>query len=313
MIDVDQLKVRVSEFFKKHKIKILIGVVVVILLLLINSLLKMRQSNEPITTRNPFATIMNPAEKFPSKIYIESEALIVNFANHASKGEYEAAYNKLSDECKNEMFGSLTEFTKYAKANFPPKARYEIIPYSKVGTTYIYQVKVFEDFLSTGLTYSDYSYIDLKMAINENVVGEKLLSVGGYIGKFPVNSVFENDYIRIEITQRKSYYSEEIYEVTVTNRTENDIVLRDFKAEVPEVQLSTGGDARQELSQTVNMLLSGYERKLYSLSFARFFDESTTPSSIVFSTIRVVKKGKTENYKESDILAKFSIPVAIVD
>ena len=313
MKELDNLKIIVSEFLNKNKLKIFVATVIILIILLFNYFLRMYKSDEPITTKNSFAMVMNPETKVPSKVFIESEALIVNFANKSSEGNYEAAYNMLSPDCQADVFGTLNEFKEYAKANFPKDSRYEIIPYSKVGTTYIYQVKVFEDFLATGLTYSNYSYIDLKMAINETITGEKLLSVAGYIGKFPLNSVFENDYIRVELTQRTSFYNEETYSVIVTNRTENDIILKDYSLETPEVQLSTGGDARPEISHTDKIIISSHQTLKFNMSFARFYDENSLPGSIVFSAIRVVKKGKITNYKSNDILAKFSIAVPIVD
>lgn len=312
MIESKQIKVKLSEFFNKNKLKILIVVVIIICLLLVNYFLRMYKKDEPITTKEPFATIMNPQEKFPSKMYIESEALIISFANKASNGDYDAAYNLLSNDCKREVFPIKENFIQYAKINFPKNSRYEVIPYSKVGTTYIYQVKVFEDFLATGLTYSNYSYIDLKMAINENIKGEKTLSIAGYMGQFPINSVFENDYVKIEIVHKNSFYTKETYSLKITNRTENEIIIRDFSTNNSEIQLSTGGDARPEISKDTQIYLSPFEEKGINFTFSRFFDETSIPNSIVFSNIRVVKKGKTVKYNENDILAKFSIAVDIV-
>lgn len=311
-MDSKQIKTQISEFFNKNKLKILIGVVVLLIIITLNYFLRINKKNEPITTRNPFATIMEPKESFPTKLYIESEALIINFANKASKGDYEGAYDYLSTDCKSNIFPTLDEFKKYAEVNFPENSRYEVIPYSKVGTIYIYQVKVFEDFLSTGLTYSDYSYIDLKMAINEDIKGEKTLSIGGYMGTFPVNSVFENDYIKIEILQKKAFYTEEIYIVKITNRTENEIILRDFTNNSTEIQLSIPGDVRDEISKTEPIILSSYETKTILLNFPKFFDEISLSNSIVFSAIRVIKPGKTKRYNLDDILAKFSVEVEIV-
>lgn len=312
MIDVKEIKAKVIDFFSKNKLKIFIGTVVVIFILLLNYFLRIYKTNEPITTKEPFAPVMTPNDKFPSKVYIESEALILNFANKASNGDYDAAYEYLSDDCKLDVFSVKEEFIKYVKTNFPKGSRFEVIPYSKVGTTYIYQVKVFEDFLATGLTYSDYSYIDLKIAVNEDVKGEKKLSVAGYMGRFPLNSIFENDYIRIELLERKSFYTEELYFLKVINRTENDIVLQDFLVGAPEIQLSLGGDVRKEIGNTDKIILSAYEEKELKLHFVRFFDEESIPGSIVFSAVRVIKPKKANRYKESDILAKFSIPVEVV-
>lgn len=313
MIEVAKIRESIVRFFQKNKLKIFIVIVILIIILLINYLLGVYEKEEPITTRNPFAMIMQPESKVPSKLFIESEALIVNFANKSSQGNYKEAYDMLSLDCKTDVFGTVEEFTEYAKTNFPKNSRYEIIPYSKVGTTYVYQVKVFEDFLATGLTYSDYSYIDLKMAINESITGEKMLSVAGYIGKFPTNSIFENDYIRIELNQKTSFYTEERYSVIVTNRTENEIVLKDYSLGVPEIQLSVGGDVRQEINHSDKIVISGHQTIKFTLAFSRFFDEKSMSGPLVFSAIRVVKKGKTSNYSSKDVVAKFSVEVPIVD
>lgn len=313
MIEFNQIKIKISEFFNKYKLQIFVVSLAVIFIFALNYFLSISKKEEIITTKDPFAFIMEPSAKVPTKLYIESENLIANFATKASNGEYEAAYEMLSNDCKNDVFGSLSEFIKYVKTNFPKNSRFEINPYSKVNSTYVYQVKVFEDFLSTGLTYSDYSYIDLKMAINENNEGEKLLSVAGYMGNFPINSVFENDYIKVEVTGKKSFYTEEIYYLTITNRTENDIILRDFSNAVSEIQLNVAGDSRDENSVIEKLLLLSYESKSVSLTFPKFFDETSKANAIGFSSIRVVKKDKTENYTEDDMIAKFSINVDVSD
>lgn len=309
---MDNFKVIVSEFFKKHKLKIFIIIVIVIFLLLLNKFLSMYRSNQPITTKEPFALVMEPEKKIPAKLFIESESFITKFAKSCSEGKYEEAYEVLSEDCKNIVFGDVKEFIKYAKTNFPKDSRYEVIPYSRVGSTYIYQVKVFEDFLATGLTYSNYSYIDLKMAINEDKEGKKYLSVAGFMGRFDLDSVFENDYIKVEILEKTSFYNEETYNVKITNRTENDIVIKDNKNKADEILLNVGGDSRVDIALQSNLILKAFATRNVSLTFTKFFDEQSPGSSIVFSAIRVVKKGKALNYKNNDILARFSIATDIV-
>ncbi len=313
MIEIDNIKIKINEFFNKYKLQIFIVSIVIVFLLLFNYLLTLYDRDEVITTRDPFAYVMAPREKVPAKLHIETDALISKFANEAIEGNYRSAYDILSDDCKRDVFGSLSEFTRYAEINFPGGSRYDIIPYSKVGNTYVYQVKVYENFLSTGLTYSDYNYIDLKMAVNHGPKGEKLLSVAGYMGKFLLNSVFENDYIRIEIKQRKSFYSEELYYLSIMNRSEHDIILKDFSITNPEIQLSVSGDMREEMENIEKVIIPAFGSKELELGFAKFFDENSIANSIVFSAIRVVPKGMIENYKEDDVIAKFSVEVDIVE
>ena len=73
------------------------------------------------------------------------------------------AYETLSDDIKRE--------------------KYDIQPYAKTGNDYIYQVKVFDDILETGLTNDIFSFTDTKMVI-KNKDGKIGLNIRGYIGKF---------------------------------------------------------------------------------------------------------------------------------
>ena len=305
-------KVQFSEFIKKYGTRIFIVTVVVIIILLINYLLKFNKKTEPKTTKEPFAVVMKPGEKFPSKIVLESRNIINDFGDKCIEGNYEEAYNLLSVDCQSTVFGGVEEFKKYAKTNFPKGSRYEVIPYSKVGTTYIYQVKVYEDFLATGATNNGVSYIDLKMAINEDIKGNKLLSVAGFMAKIGMDSVFENDYIKVELKNRTSFYAEESYDVVFTNRTENEIVIRDFQAGDGEIVLDLGGDLRKELKHVDPIILKPFESKTTTLVFARFFDESTIPNAIIFPKVRIVREGKAKNYRNDDILASFSVSASIV-
>lgn len=308
----NKFKIQFSEFMKKYAIRILIAAVVIVILLLINYLLKFNKTAEPITSKEPFAVVMKPGEKFPSKVVLESRNLINDFGDKCVEGNYEEAYNLLSVDCQSTVFGGIEEFKKYAKTNFPKGSRYEVIPYSKVGTTYIYQVKVYEDFLATGATNNGVSYIDLKMAINEDRSGKKLLSVAGFMAKIGIDSVFENDYIKVELKDRTSFYAEESYTTVFTNRTENEIIIRDFKAGDGEIVLDLGGDLRKELKNIEPIILKPFESKTIVLAFSRFFDESTIPNAITFPKVRIIKDGKAGNYTNSDILANFSLSVSVV-
>ena len=76
---------------------------------------------------------------------------------------------------KKKRFGYIIELYKGKK--------YDIQPYAKTGNDYIYQVKVFDNILETGLTNDIFSFTDTKMVI-KNKNGKIGLNIRGYIGKF---------------------------------------------------------------------------------------------------------------------------------
>lgn len=146
---------------------------------------------------------------------------IEEFVKYCNEQNTEAAYNLLTDSCKEEFYPSIDSFiTYYYEPLFKNGQRTYSIQ-NWIEDTYI--VKFTEDLLATGKSGSDSTYQDYITI--ENVDGEKKLNINKYIGKEEINETKEQDDIQITVISRNKYMDYETYEIKVTNNTEGTILL----------------------------------------------------------------------------------------
>ena len=70
--------------------------------------------------------------------------------------------------------------------------------YSNSGGYYIYNIKIIDDIITTGLTNQEYAYYEEKLTIKQN--GDKLqLCVNNYIQNTEPKKVAEDDNVKINL------------------------------------------------------------------------------------------------------------------
>ena len=282
-------RLKIRDFFRRNKSKIVIVLVVWFVIFVINLILKnMKSPQVPFTNYSPHTAIMDNS-KVPDKQVKQIEEMIDKYIGYCNNKEYENAYNMLSGECKNALYSNLDDYKKYIDRTFNEKKLYAIQNYSNVDNTYIYKVDIFEDILSTGLTGKDgFSIYSEKFAIkNDN--GNLSLSITDFLNKRDNYQVYEDNYIKVEVVDVTQTYEEQVYTVKLSNRTEYPIVLAD-NTEKYEILLEIDNDQRniQDLPDR-GIYLNPYEVKQLEFKFVKFFDEKSNAKSIIFNAVRVLK------------------------
>ena len=290
------LRIKIIKFFKKYKKLIFLLLVIYIIIFLINKYLgSIQEIKVPITTYEPHVSIMDSTSSVPSKLQEPIEEILENFITYCNNKDYENAYNLLSDECKKAVYPDVNSFKNYVDIHFKTKKLYSIQDYSNVDKLYIYQVKLYDDFLATGLTDSEFKYYDEKITIVTDENNDLKLLVGKFIEKKDIKNVAEDDYLKIDIRTKLVNYDSETYHVRITNRSEYTIVLADNNAGVEEIVISLGLEYRsRDDSQIEKVILQPGESKEYDFTFTKFYDDGDTSQYMIFNAIRVM-----ENYTGS--------------
>lgn len=221
-------RLKIRNFFKKYKRVIFIVAIVWLIIIAINYLLGHKKEEITLnTTYNPHEVLLTSETDVPEKLKTPIEDTIDDYVNKCNNKDYSGAFELLTADCKTHVFGdSLDNFTTYASSIFTNKKRYSIQNYSNYGQAYIYNIKLIDDIITTGLTNQSYAYYEEKMAIKEEN-GQIKLNVNDYMGYSELKRVAEDDYLKIRIESKEEFYSMEIYSIKITNKTDNKVVLYD--------------------------------------------------------------------------------------
>lgn len=283
-----KLRLKVRNFFKKYKNKIFIVLVIWIIILAINYLLGHQKQKVVLnTTYAPHNVVLLSDSEVPENLQNPIEDLIDDYVNKCNKKDYKAAYELLTEECKTHAFNnSLEKFTKYIDSIFAQEKRYSIQNYSNISEQYIYNLKLLNDIITTGLTNESYAYYEEKIAIKKEN-GQLKLSVNDYMGSKELKNVAEDDYLKIRIESKEQYYDHEIYTVKATNKSDKKAIIFDGLAG-EEIYLVSETDRRALLNADTSLVLIPGETKTAKLTFSKYYDETIPADQIIFNKIRLL-------------------------
>lgn len=313
------IRLKLRHWFRKYKSVIFLAVVIWVIIFIINRFLISYDSVEiPSTTRQPNVTVMDSSDKAPSVVQETAEKMIEEYVGYCNEGNYQKAFNMLSEDCQRYAFyNDIEEFAKYVLVKLPNPREYSIQDYSNYGKYYVYEVKYIDDILSTGLTNQVYSYSTEKIVFTKNSKGGYDMATGNFISHDDINTVAENEYVKIDIKERTTKYSLETYVVKFTNRTDSTVVIQD-NIENGEVNLVLSGEYRALDNPDNTIILEPNGEKTATLAFTKFADDGDDSVGILFSSIRVIEDYKgvngTEDERKAEIdnaLAKFSMQVPV--
>lgn len=285
-------RLKIRNFFKKYKRVIFIVLIVWLVIIAINFFLGRRSETSVLnTTYNPHEVVLTSDTEVPEKLQTPIEDTIDDYINKCNNKDYSGAFELLTTDCKTHVFGdSLDNFTTYASSVFPNKKRYSIQNYSNFGQAYIYNVKLIDNIIATGLTNQSYAYYEEKFAVKEED-GKIKLNVNDYMGFNDLKKVAEDDYLKIRVENKEEFYSFEIYSVKITNKTDKKVVLYDGIVG-NELSLISGQDERNPINVKDTITLEPGETRTFEITFNKYYDESTKASEIAFNKIRIM----TEQY-----------------
>lgn len=314
-------RLKLLHFFRKNKKIIFIVICVWAIVFFINLLLKNYEPKPQLqTTYEPHTSVLDNSKTVSKNVSNLIEDKIEEYVGYCNNAEWQKAYNMLSDACKEYSFNhDIQEFMKYVYTKMPTPKKYAIQDYSNDGNTYIYQIKYTDDFLATGLTNTTYQYTEEKMIFKRQKDGSLEMAVGNFVDFADIKNISENNYVKIDVKSVVKYYSVEVYNIKITNRTENTIVIADGQEE-NEVMLNLkSSETRSMDKKEAGIVLEPQESRTLGISFPKFYDNEDDAQSITFGAIRVMEKySGTEDVSDEVIqaeiqnaVAKFSVNIPV--
>lgn len=283
-----EFKRKAIDFFKKHGRKIIIVLAVWIVILIINYFVgKMDEKNFEIDTNyKPHESVMGNGD-VPEKLRDSISELIGEFVDNCNNKNYEAAYNLLSEECRNNIYPDIEDFKLYVNYVFPNYKIYNIQNFSNKDNTYIYTVTILDDILATGFNNEDeMEYYEEKYVITNNN-GELKLSIREYIGSENLTYMYEDDYMKIKIESVDKKYDSVTYNFSIANKSDKTIVYSDYTADY-EIALDTSEGTKRRADAVLEpVIVEEGETRTYSAKYTIFFDEDTEINGLIFDYIRI--------------------------
>jgi len=309
-------RLKIRRFWRKNKKIIIFVIVVLILIITINRILiSMKKQDSPTTTYTPHVSVLDSSSEVPKKIASSFEEFIDKYVEYCNKKDYVSAYNLISEDCKKNYFNNdYNSYVEYVKNKFDQPKRYAIQDYSNYDGKYIYNVKIFNDFLATGLTNETYMYQEEKMIASYDENKNIVFSVGNFIKSEDLQYMASNEYLKAEVTKAIYKYSFVIYTLKLTNRSDYTIVVQDNNADTTEVMINVAGEYRG-LEDNMNIVLQPGETKIVNLTFSKFYDTDTVVQSLIFDAVRVMEyyTGNPDTAEEEVANAKdkFSMSISL--
>lgn len=294
---------KLIRLFNQNIGKIITGVLAVSFILLVINVLNNVEKENNEKARNNIENKLTSSSKNNTKNYDKESTslisgekvsdqyqgtfakLIDNFLKFCTEGNYEKAYNMLSDECKNELYPSSNNFTdKYCKNKFVGNRKYSFQSWT-AKEPYIYKIKIFEDMLATGKANTE--YIEDYYTIVEQD-GEYKLNISSFIGNANKNIETTNNGIKIKIKNIKVYLNYLIYNLQVENNTEHIVCLDRRKATNETYLVDKSGASYMALlheNTHEDLVVEPNEKKDIEIKFSCVYQENTNILGLVFSKV----------------------------
>lgn len=240
------MNIRVTEWYIKHKNKIMFAVIAIIIIILVNLIIRyMIKKEEPYENTDSIGSTIeisgnNEQNKYNSVVLTTEESIITGestnqyqvsmvdtinkFVEYCNKGQINEAYDLLSDDCKTEMYPTREDFvTSYYNNVFAGKQK---IASLENWNENIYKVEYNDDFLSTGQYNEDNTMQDFIRIIADKDNNYKL-NINSYIGRENVNRSYESQELLIKVIAENVFMDYEEFTYEITNNTLNTILLDD--------------------------------------------------------------------------------------
>ena len=155
----------------------------------------------------------------------KEENLLGSFVDYCNQRNFEAAYNLLTDECKENVYPTLDSFVnEYCNFIFQSQREYNMQSWVNNGDYKTYRVRYTENYLDTGEYNNSEKYEDYVTIVTDED-GNKKLSINGYIGQIENNVTTKLDEIEATVPKIDVYKEYIVVYLYVKNKTDKQIQL----------------------------------------------------------------------------------------
>ena len=304
-------------YWNHNRKKIIIVIAIIAFIFILIRILDGYYKNKSINSSSPVIDMTKPiqsvitGQKVDEKVTDKNMNCIDQFINYENNKEYEKAYSLLTDDCKEEYSNDVNTFiNNYCTKIFATKKTYNLELWFNSGDAYTYKIKMYEEnMLATGEGNLDKNIEDYITIVKGK--DEDKISRNGFIRKSNINKSNEVNNIEVLIRSKKVYKDYETYNITIRNKTSNDILIGDRKnnkdiylVDKDNIQYSA---FLNELSTDSLLLKSGYEKNI-SINFNKIYDQNKIISEIKFKNI-ILDSEKYLNNKNNEKIDTLEIGV----
>ena len=290
---------RLLHLYNQNRLKVWIIIFAIILgwlmLKVVNNAIKEKRLSEQNIQQETTSNVVsyyNESESIISEGRISSKYsedlgnIITQFFTYCIEHQPEYAYTMLTDDIKKELYPTLDVFIElYYKNKFDGDKQFSFQSWTTADKLYIYQVKIYDNMLSTGKTNDN--YIEDFVVVIPDEGGYKI-SVNGYLGETAINKISENDILTIEVATVDRYMDYEIYILRIKNKI-NERVLLDTRRNTNTcyIQDSLGNrfEALLYENNDEDLILNANESKTIKIKFNDSYRENMELDKIVFEDI----------------------------
>lgn len=243
----------------------------------------------------PNKTILSD-EYVEEKSSNKNEEIIDKFIKYCMNGEIQSAYEMLTDDCKDSLYQTIEIFNDYCKNIYDKKSNYNIQSWSTDANRYTYKVRYTADMLSTGTV--DTNVMEEYITIEEKN-GQAKLNISSYIGRDTIEKETTSKDITYKIDYVDSYIDKEIYTLSVTNKTQNTVLLDTLKNS-NNIKLIGSNEKSgyqayiNELTRT-DVTIPSENTKKVKITFGKDYNPERQAKHLVISQIVLNKEKYYEN------------------
>lgn len=281
----------INQNWKKIGLVIVIIAFAIILIQLLNYIAKQpkkedNQSEKLDSIYNPSETIIKGSD-IGEKQELVNEDIINKFVSYCNAKDPNAAYNLLSQNCKQNLYPSLDSFINtYYNIVFKEQMMISMQSWINSNSNYTYKVRILKDPMATG-NYDDTGvYEDYMTIVKEN--DEQKLNINNYIKRDEIKKEAENNGIKIKVNSIDQYKDYQIYNFTVENKTNKNILVntntRTNSVYLVDANNNMWSSQMYEISVNQLEVIAGGSKNI-SIKFGKNYNPDLGITGVVFSDI----------------------------
>lgn len=211
---------------------------------------------------------------------------INQFFTYCVNHEPQKAYNMVSNDTKQLLYQTEELFEKnYYENKFIGNKQFSFQSWSRADNLYIYQVRIFDNMLATGLTSDNYIEEYVTITVEE---GTYKLNLNSYLGRKQINVYDEDNNLSVQVVMVDRYLDYEIYTLNIQNKTDNTILL-DTKRDTGSCYVVDSKENNFEAvlyeNSDEDLEFSPKEMKTIQIKFSDSYREGLKIKSINFTDI----------------------------
>lgn len=213
--------------------------------------------------------------------------LIDEFFTYCINKEPEKAYDLLSSDCKKVLYPSEKIFEElYYNEKFNGNKKYSFQSWSS-SSEYIYLVKIYDNMLVTGKDNTSNYLQDYVTIVDEGNSNYKI-SISSFIEIEPIEKSVSKDGISILIKESYVYMDYQVFNIEVSNTTNNTISLVDYSNNKSLCATDINGiefNALLNENTEEDFIISSQKKKNIKIKFSNSYRVGNGIQKIKFSNI----------------------------